>query len=38
MEAKDIKISSRQKLHRPQKDEKKTETIDVAIMRILIDL
>lgn len=38
MEAKDVKISHCRKLHRRQRDEKETETIGVAIMKILIDL
>lgn len=38
MEAKHVKVSSCQKLHRRQRDETETETIDTAIMRLLIDL
>lgn len=38
LEAKSVKISSCEKLHRHQRDEKETETIDVVIMRLLIDL
>lgn len=38
VEAKDVKISNCQKMHGHQRYEKEAETIDVAIMRILIDL
>lgn len=38
VEAKDVKISSCQKLGRHGRDEKETETIDVAIMRLSIAL
>lgn len=38
MEAKDVKISSCQKLLRHHRDENETEAIDVAIMRLSIDL
>lgn len=38
MEAKEVMISNCPKMHRHQRDEKETESIDVAIMRILIDL
>lgn len=37
-EAQDVKISSCQKLHRHQRDEKEIETTDVMIMRMSVDL